>query len=374
VPHRNRHGSILRPTVSKGWYWRHEIEAARDAGLVKAVEYHEYIEFLPCNHPAPLAIVGDLYKRRNMVGKDTPQGKAIKLIINSIYGKFAQSTGAHPYNNWFYASYITSMCRTQILRAIATHPRKSEAVLMVATDGICFDAPHPSLPISKALGDWAQSKYTDLCLFKPGVYWHKGGKEALLEIKSRGVPKTEFQNGIGTIEAIFEQALARKSHPAGARVASWVDENLCTDEGDKAHPSYFLGPNGWPQFEVHLSFQMITCKQALARGKWDKAGMVRENPGVMQSSDPSLKRGEVSFNRRLNRLESVMPTVDEIESRPYKDPSIVYPKARAMGFGIGEDPRDNLLEAVSTARDKKPNYDIDIDDIEWTTVWDGGPV
>ena len=371
VPHRDSHGSILRPTVTKGWYWRHEIEAANDAGLIKKVEYHEYMEFLPCNHPAPLAIVGDLYNRRNIVGKDTPEGKAIKLIINSIYGKFAQSTGAHPYNNWFYASYITSMCRTQILNAIATHPRKADGVLMVATDGICFDSPHPSLPISKRLGDWSHTTYTDLCLFKPGVYWHKGGKEALLEIKSRGVPKTEFERGISLIESIFEQCLKLKMPPSSARIFSWVDENLCPDD---QHPTYFLGPNGWPQFEVHLSFQMITCKQALARGKWDKAGMVRENPAMMQSSDPSLKRGNVDFNRKLMRLDSVIPIVDLIESKPYKDPTIVYPKARLIGFGITNDPRDDLLEQVSTARDKQPNYDIDLDDIEWTTVWDGGPV
>jgi hypothetical protein len=45
-----------------------------------------------------------------------------------------------------------------------------------------------------------------------------------------------------------------------------------------------------------------------------------------------------------------------------------------MGFGIDGNAVDDILEAVSIARDKKPNYDIDLDDIEWETVWNGGPV
>src|SRR5580692_6773880 len=53
VPYRDKAGSILRPSVSKGWYWRSEIQASQRAGLVKKVMEHEWAEFIPCSHPDP---------------------------------------------------------------------------------------------------------------------------------------------------------------------------------------------------------------------------------------------------------------------------------------------------------------------------------
>lgn len=373
VPHRTKDGSIIRPSVSKGWYWSHELAAANRAGLVKSVEYHEWYEFVPCRHPKPFTLVADLYNQRRKVGKDTPLGKAIKLVINSIYGKFAQSVGGAPYNNWFYASFITSHCRTQILDAIATIPGKASSVLMVATDGICFDKPHPKLPVSPAknLGEWDRSIYHELVLFKPGVYWHHEGK-AELEVKSRGVPAREFAAGIDLVEGMFRVTQQKKCLPSSGHVRIHILDNI-SPEIEK-----YLGPNGWPQFFVSLPFHMTSCKQALQRNKWDTAGHVQEDIPLLQSSDPSKKRGTVKWNVKASRLDSIILTIPdtEMESRPYKDPSIKYSRSKDLGFGIVNMPINDILEPISLARDKKANYDIDLGDgeWEWETVWNGGPV
>jgi DNA polymerase type B, organellar and viral len=382
VPYRTKNGSIIRPNISKGWYWQHELDAARRAGLVKEIEIHEWREFVPCDHPDPFAGIRDLYYQRQKVGKDTPLGKAIKLVINSIYGKFAQHVGSAPYNNWFYASYITAHCRAQILDAIATIPGKASSVLMVATDGICFDKPHPSLPVSKAkrLGEWDASVYHDVVLFKPGVYWHREGK-AELKIKSRGVPAREFAEGINDIEGMFQVVIDKKCHPGSPFVRSWVENNLCPPIPDNPFewdgPHKWLGPNGWPQYVVNLPFHMTSCKQALARGKWHIAGETQEDMPLVQSSDPSTKRGDVKWSSSRARLDSVIKETPpkELETKYYLDPTIVYPRKKDLGFGFFNAPINDIIEAVSTARDKASRYDIDIDgEYEWVTVWDGGPV
>jgi hypothetical protein len=86
------------------------------------------------------------------------------------------------------------------------------------------------------------------------------------------------------------------------------------------------------------------------------------------------KRGDYKFVK--GRIDSFIKYLDpaDYETLGYKDPSIVYPRVKNMGFGIEGNAVDDILEAVSIARDKKPNYDIDLDDIEWETVWNGGPV
>jgi hypothetical protein len=105
---------------------------------------------IPCDHEPPLRHLEGLYQPRFGIGKDTPEGKAFKLVYNSVYGKFAQSVGEPVYGNPAYASLITRGCRTRILDAIATHPRRSAAVAMMATGGVYFLTPHPQIDARRA--------------------------------------------------------------------------------------------------------------------------------------------------------------------------------------------------------------------------------
>lgn len=82
LPYRDANGGVYRPRHTKGWYWQHEIDAAKRAGLISDVTYYEWYEYAPCGHRPPLRALAGLYEGRQRVGKDTPQGKAYKLVYN----------------------------------------------------------------------------------------------------------------------------------------------------------------------------------------------------------------------------------------------------------------------------------------------------
>lgn len=278
MAHRHRDGRIARPHTTGGWYWYHELEAARSAGLVSSVHYLEWVNYSPCSCKPPLRGLAGLYDYRARIGKDTPAGKAAKLVYNSVYGKFAQSTGSPKYANAMYASLITAGTRCMILDAIATHPEGTKAVLMVATDGVYFTSPHPGLTLSGAMGDWSQETKHNLTLFKPGVYWSDETRVAIAEgkapvFKARGIAAKDFAESIAMIDDIF---------------ASWSDAR-------------FPGTHEFPVVQFSSSFAMTTATQALARGKWETAGRLghQDQQGtcdgcngahVVQSANPSTKR------------------------------------------------------------------------------------
>lgn len=346
MPHRRKDGSVLRPDMTTGWYWRFEIEAAERAGLIHPFTWKdtaEWVEFIPCKHPKPYTKVEELYNRRLEVGKYSALGMAIKLVLNSIYGKFAQTVGAAPYNNWFYASYITAHCRAQILDAIATHPGKANSVLMVATDGVCFDTPHPTLPISKNLGEWGEDTYTDLCLFKPGVYWHTDGKQALLKVKSRGVPKKEFRQMIKAAEEQFRQLLAER-------------------------PGYITGEL-WPAFMVPIDFRMKSCKQALNEGHWESAGEVLDSFKLLQNSDPESKRVLAQYNPEKNRIDSVAHALTITTCHTEYHLEARTPRTVIIGYGLDGKASADVMNAFEILRGKPANYDLPIEEWEWETVW-----
>jgi len=82
LPYRNRDGSVNRPRNCKGWYWQHELDAAKRAGLIDDITYYSWHEYQPCKHRPPLRALAGLYEGRKAVGKNTARGKAYKLVYN----------------------------------------------------------------------------------------------------------------------------------------------------------------------------------------------------------------------------------------------------------------------------------------------------
>lgn len=301
--HRDEKGNIYRPHQTEGWYWLHEIVAAKRAKLISEdPEIHDSWTYHRCSCPPPLREVRDIYALRKQVGKKTPLGIACKLVPNSLYGKFAQSIGEPKFANPIYASLITAGCRTKILEAIATHPNGAKDVLMVATDGIYFRTPHPNLAISGDLGDWDHDEKDKLCLFKPGVYWDNKARAQVKEgkspvFKARGVSARDFGKKILNID----------------------------DQFSFARPMLRRGEYIWPSLRFPVEFAMVTAVQALQRGDWSLAGTVIDSPSLRQSSEPYSKRCEEYADDYI------------IRSRPRKnvpyEPSHPYQKR----FGM-EDP------------------------------------
>lgn len=352
VPYRRRNGNILRPKEAIGWYWLDEIQASQRAGLIESYKVQEWAWFDPCQCSKPFTDIQVMYDKRLAVGKNTSQGKAIKLTNNSGYGKFAQNVGSAPYGNWFYASRITASCRIQILDAIASHPSGADSVLMVATDGICFDVPHPNLPISKSLGEWEETQYTELTLFKPGVYWHRKGKDAILDAKTRGVPKAGLLSCIDQADRQF-----RSWHDRGRFPGVLVDG----PEGVIRETLKIRTIYGWPYLDVPVNFRMTSCAQALNMGKWRVAGKVETDFTLRQNCDPHEKRFGHEWNTDKQRLDSfVHPTTANLNTTPYGGAE--YPEPKDWGYGLDGPVINEVAEILGVLRDP--------DDIEWEIVYD----
>lgn len=301
MPHRSRDGSILRPHRTAGWYWWHELQAAKRAKLVSRIKVTEWVEYRPCACDPPLAGVADLYEGRLQVGKNSPFGKSKKLVYNSAYGKLAQSIGMPKFTNAIYASMITARCRTMILNAIATHPNKSRAVAMVATDSVTFLTPHPTLECHPTkLGAWDGKEHHNLTLMMPGLYWDDESRQAIREgqrpkVKSRGVPARDL-----------------------AKVVDKLDQRWAEFIGPPVDRELSL-----PVARIPITFGMISAKMAITRDRWRDCGKVifdgyREISGDMRAKRRSYYvTGEDGRGARIMR-SSVWPEVDgEPRSYPY---------------------------------------------------------
>lgn len=278
MPHRDVNGGISRPRHTSGWHWQHEVDAARAARTVSKVEVMDWVEYKPCGCPPPLKAIEELYLGRLKVGKNSPSGKSKKLVYNSAYGKMAQSIGVPKFANSIYASLITSQCRTMILRAIATHPDKSAAVAMIATDGIVFLSPHPTLKVDKEkLGAWDYSVHHNLSILMPGLYWDDKSRQSIragknLTLKSRGVSGKYLAPFIDTFDE------------------KWLELHRLLVEDVAEGRSGFAAPEAAPKLPIVVEFGVVSPRLAVARDNWASCGQVVWDEPRVISADPHTKR------------------------------------------------------------------------------------
>lgn len=324
--HRCPDSSIRRPYRTAGWFWVHELDAAVRAGLVSEIDISEAYEYEACDCPSPLRGLRGLYDARLLVGKDTPEGKAYKLLYNSMYGKFAQSVGNPRYNSYLYAGLITAGCRTMILDAIATHPNGAHDVCMVATDAVYFRSRHPGLDISGRIGEWSAAERSNLTLFKPGVYWDDSTRARIADgsdpaFKSRGISARDFASSIREIDAAF---------------SAWGDHFPETRDPGGSREGWY------PRVTYPVSFSMVSCLQALQRRKWFLAGSVGETT-VQQDSDPVTKRHSGTYEQGVYWSRPYDGWWEE-ESTPYRQDEQPDPEE----YGITDDGyvRDHWFKGI----------------------------
>jgi hypothetical protein len=306
VPFRTYRGNILRPHEAVGWYWLHEIESGIRAGLVDSYTTSEWVSYKACDcnipfNPPDIGIER-MYRLRLACGKNTPQGKAFKLVYNSAYGKTAQSIGTPKFANPLYASLITAGTRCMILDMIATHPKGAKSVMMVATDGVYFDSPHPTVRLSPdKLGAWDLTVKEELTQFMPGVYWDQSAREGnAAKLKSRGINANDLQKEVSHLDLLFQDMMLR----------------------------VMLGePYEWPSMQLPVRFLMDSAKLALQRGKWNEAGRVQHNAVRSISSNPESKRNPDAY---------CDPDSGILRTRPYDRASALETTYYPRTFGYRE--------------------------------------
>lgn len=179
LPVRLDDATIVFPrTGARGWWWREEWLAAREGWGKGIVFDHAYVLRKECNCK-PFAFLPQVFDRRRQIGKESGEGKVLKLSMNSVYGKLAQTIGGAQYANRAWAGMITSATRAQVLRLMLRH-EKLENILMIATDGLFSRETHDVDHMTDlkgverggvVLGGWERKAHASITLVRPGIYW-----------------------------------------------------------------------------------------------------------------------------------------------------------------------------------------------------------
>lgn len=181
-PWRSARGSVFFPRYGEGWVWTPELRAAQRAGLggITVLERWEWRG--SCAHETgPTDFIPRIYAERLAAkARGDAAEHALKLALNSLYGKLAQRVGAQwngqdwrlpPFHDLAGAGWITSTVRAQLFSAAMQAPTHT---LMLATDGIYSTKPlrlRVSPAHAKRLGEWEYQTHAGATIVQSGVYY-----------------------------------------------------------------------------------------------------------------------------------------------------------------------------------------------------------
>jgi hypothetical protein len=205
---RTKEGLVRQPlTGSRVWVSLPEYEAAAERFPTGVTAHHVAFYVAECECVNPLLFLADLYDKRALIKATmklhetgTPawlllncQQLAIKLVINSIYGKFAQRRPAlGRFTNMHYASHITGCTRAQVRRESWLREDQGGTIVYTHTDSVLSIGGSP-VDGGPTLGQWGLEKQSfGFTIVQPGLAVAiNGGKTA-----SRGCGKSEFRTGV----------------------------------------------------------------------------------------------------------------------------------------------------------------------------------
>jgi DNA polymerase type B, organellar and viral len=184
--HRDERGSISFPPATDGWYWEPE------AALLTSIDYPAESDILEGwiwrdssdGRIQPFKFVEDrYYERQELKRIHDGAERAIKLELNSIYGKFAQRVGwfqegdrIPAYHQLEWAGFITASTRAKLYNAYRLRPN---SIIAVETDAIFSVAPLEGIEIGTGLGQWELNTFDDLLYIQSGFYFAHKGRDAI---------------------------------------------------------------------------------------------------------------------------------------------------------------------------------------------------
>lgn len=188
------HGGVCWPRETRGWNHVQEariIASSRAGRALRAWIYHD-------DGSNPFTWVAEMFEQRKQWQREgNPAEKALKLCLNSCYGKFAQRIGwdeqkfqAPTWHQLLWAGGITSMARAMLYEGSFPVARQN-GLIAVETDGIYSTVPFQQLPggFGDELGAWKVEEYTGILYLQSGVYWLRDHNGDWLPPKSRGIPQ-----------------------------------------------------------------------------------------------------------------------------------------------------------------------------------------
>lgn len=215
LPVRSKEGRICFPMVGRGWYWYEEVKVMLDFFPDAKVIYHE--GYIATTEGKPFAWVAALYDyRRTLKDAGNLAQYAIKVGINSLYGKTAQRVGRNPFFSLAWAGYITSTTRAKLARA--GYENGSQHILGFATDALFSDS-RLKLRVSERLGDWEESSFSEGYFFQSGIY-RLVSRDGIIADRYRGSP---LRRGI---DDIIAQLKARPTKYPEVKIVRFISNML----------------------------------------------------------------------------------------------------------------------------------------------------
>lgn len=216
---RHRNGAVFYPPNHGGtWVWGVELRSALhyapgDVYVHRSIDYVE-------DGTRPFAWIADMYDRRaEWKENGNPAELALKLAMNSIYGKLAQQVGwrmtaAGPklpkFHQLEYAGYITAFARSGLYGAMMQKPH---AIVAVETDAVYSTEPL-ALDIGTGLGQWEEKRFDGIMYVQSGMYFAREGTE--WKHRTRGFGRgdigvdtiTDWLSGIWTTDDAYRSKLS----------------------------------------------------------------------------------------------------------------------------------------------------------------------
>lgn len=178
--YRDAHGHVSFPPITAGWYWTPEAELVADCvrwGWVART-----------NGERPFSWVPGMYDTRaRWKRQGNSSERALKLALNSLYGKMAQRAGWSPgraipkWHQLEWAGWVTSATRRKIWDAIQLNP---VAMIAAETDAVFCTEPLDGLDLGSGLGQWSETTYDWLTYIQSGLWF--GSQDGELVEKYRG--------------------------------------------------------------------------------------------------------------------------------------------------------------------------------------------
>ncbi len=165
LPLRLNDGYLIFPKEGKGYYYGCELLQAINRGV--NVKINNFVDVKLGKKIFNKNEIEKIYElRKTLKLKNDLRNLIYKILLNSIYGKFAQQVGKSQYQNIYLAGYITAKVRSELLKA--TYKKDSE-IIFFATDGI-LSKTKLKLPISDKLGDYEEIKIKKAVVILSGIY------------------------------------------------------------------------------------------------------------------------------------------------------------------------------------------------------------
>jgi hypothetical protein len=194
VFHRDKRHNISYPWLVDGWYWAPEVAGLLGSEYVEIIEGYEYLG----SQERPFKWVEEMYLQRlEWKNAGNPAQIALKLCLNSMYGKLAQRVGwdektrrIPPWHQLEYAGWVTSYTRAMLYKIMKRIP--FEDLIAVETDGI-YTTKNPAelgITTSKNLGGWEVTEYDEVIYLQSGLAFLR--RDNVWETKRRGLDKDSF--------------------------------------------------------------------------------------------------------------------------------------------------------------------------------------